>query len=41
MDQFLGAPVLLALPQIGVLSLYLVVPLGLCLLLLRKPEQAA
>lgn len=41
MDQFLGAPVSLALPQIGVLSLYLVVPLGLCLLLLRKPEQAA
>jgi ABC-2 type transport system permease protein len=41
MDQFLGAPVSVALPQLGVLSLYLLVPLALVLLLLRRPEAAA
>lgn len=41
MDQFLGAPLSASLPQLGVLSLYLVVPLGLVLLLLRRPEAGA
>lgn len=41
MDQFLGAPLSVALPQLGVLSLYLVVSLGLVLLLLRRPEAGA
>jgi len=41
MDQFLGAPFAVALPQIAVLTLYLVLPLGLCLLLLRRAEEAA
>jgi len=39
MDQFLGAPVAVSLPQVGVLGLYLVVPLALAMLLLRRKEQ--
>lgn len=41
MDQFLGAPVFVALPQMAILSLYLLVPLGLCLFVLRRAEPAA
>jgi len=38
MDQFLGAPVAVALPQIAALLLYLVAPLGLALFLLHRRE---
>jgi len=41
MDQFLGAPLASALPQLLALGLYLVIPLGIALLLLRQREAEA
>jgi ABC-2 type transport system permease protein len=38
MDQFLGTPIAAAVPELLALGLYLVVPLALALLLLRRPE---
>ncbi|MGH6782637.1 MAG: ABC transporter permease, partial [Sphingomonadaceae bacterium] len=38
MDQFLGAPIATALPGLFILVLYLFIPLGIALLLLRRPE---
>jgi len=40
MDQFLGAPLIVALPGLGVLCVYIVVPLSVALLLLRRAERA-
>lgn len=41
MDQFLGTPIAGTLPGLLALGLYLVVPLALALLLLRRPEAPA
>ncbi|KGB56221.1 Multidrug ABC transporter permease [Sphingopyxis sp. LC81] len=40
MDQFLGAPFVIALPALFALTLYLVVPLAIALVLLRRQASA-
>lgn len=40
MDQWLGAPIIIAVRQLAVLSLYIALPAGITLLLLRKAKSA-